>query len=50
VEPDPGQAAVYEKLSALYQKVYFGLGTGNAAAAAMGDILPSLRKIAAEAR
>jgi L-ribulokinase len=50
VTPDPAQAAVYERLFALYQKAYFGLGTQGAAAVAMGDILPALRKTAAESR
>lgn len=48
VEPDPEQAAVYERLYALYRKLYFGLGQKNAPAAAIGDVLPELRNIAAE--
>lgn len=50
VEPDPAQAAVYERLYGLYRKVYFGLGRPNAEAVALGDVLPQLRRIAAEAR
>lgn len=50
VEPDPAQAAVYERLYGLYRKVYFGLGKPDAGAAALGDVLPELRRIAAEAR
>lgn len=50
VEPDPKQAAVYERLYALYRKLYFGLGQKNAPAAVIGDVLPELRNIAAEAR
>lgn len=50
VEPDPDQAAVYGRLYALYRKLYFGLGLKNAPAAAIGDVLPELRNIAAEVR
>jgi L-ribulokinase len=50
VEPDLRQAAVYERLYALYRKLYFGLGQKDAGAAAFGDILPELRNAAAEAR
>jgi L-ribulokinase len=50
VEPDAEQAAVYERLYQLYRAVYFALGTRTAAPAALGAVLPELRKIAAEAR
>ncbi|MBA3975392.1 MAG: ribulokinase [Candidatus Solibacter sp.] len=50
VEPDPKQAAVYARLYPLYRKLYFGLGQKGSDAAAIGDILPALRNIAAEAR
>ncbi len=46
IEPDPKEAAVYEKLFALYRKLYFGLGSANAQAVALGDVLPELRAIA----
>jgi L-ribulokinase len=46
IQPDPKEAAVYEKLFALYRKLYFGLGQANAAPVAMGDVLPELRAIA----
>ena len=46
-EPQPEAVTVYEKLYPLYRKVYFGLGTSAAAPAALGDVLPELRKIAA---
>jgi L-ribulokinase len=48
VEPDPTSAAVYEQLYRLYRDVYFALGRRDAAPAAMGRVLPELRKIAAE--
>lgn len=50
VTPDPRQAAVYDRLYGLYEKLYFGLGQREASAVAMGDVLPELRRIAAEAR
>jgi L-ribulokinase len=50
VEPDPREHAVYEKLFPLYRKLYFGLGRPDAVPAAIGDVLPSLRQIAAAAR
>jgi L-ribulokinase len=48
VTPDPGAAATYERLYPLYRAAYFALGTRTAPAAALGNILPELRKIAAE--
>jgi L-ribulokinase len=50
VEPDQKSAAVYEQLYRHYRDAYFALGTREAAPAALGKILPELRKIAAEAR
>ena len=50
VEPDTKSAAVYEQLYPLYRDVYFALGTRDAAPVALGNVLPELRKIAAEAR
>ncbi len=38
--------AVYEKLYALYRRVYFALGTRGAEAASLGEVLPELRAIA----
>jgi L-ribulokinase len=40
--PDPEEAAVYEKLFAIFKKLYFGLGEGE-----FGDVLPGLRAIRA---
>jgi L-ribulokinase len=50
VEPDPAAARVYEELYALYRKLYFAFGQTQAEPAAMGDVLPALRRIAAAAR
>ncbi|MGE5570521.1 MAG: ribulokinase [Rhodospirillales bacterium] len=50
VEPDARESAVYEKLYPLYRKLYFGLGSPTSSPAAIGDVLPGLRAIAAAAR
>ena len=47
-EPDAVAMAVYERLFGLYRDVYFALGRRNADAAALGRVLPELKKIAAE--
>jgi L-ribulokinase len=49
VQPDPAAAATYERLYPLYRKLYFALGQADAEPARLGDILPELKKIAAEA-
>lgn len=49
-EPQPQEAARYRELSALYRKLYFALGARDSGAVAIGDILPELRRIAAETR
>jgi L-ribulokinase len=46
--PELDAVAVYEKLFKHYRDVYFSLGTRNAAAVKLGDVLPELKKIAAE--
>ena len=48
-EPNAKNAAVYAELYALYRKLYFALGQKNARAVAIGDVLPELRQIAANA-
>jgi L-ribulokinase len=50
VEPQPAQAAVYEELYPLYRKLYFSLGQRQSPAVGIGEILPELRRIAAQAR
>lgn len=49
-EPDPWSAAVYQELYPLYRKLYFAFGQKDAGAAAIGDVLPEIRRIAAEVR
>jgi L-ribulokinase len=46
-EPNPTAHATYNALFALYEKVYFGMGQANAAPVALGEVLPSLRRISA---
>ena len=48
--PHPAHAARYERLYQLYRTLYFGFGQRGSEAVAIGDILPSLREIAAEVR
>jgi L-ribulokinase len=50
VEPDPKAAEVYEQLYRHYRALYFALGRRNAEPAALGAVLPELRRIAAEVR
>jgi L-ribulokinase len=50
VEPRADQAAVYRELYPLYRKLYFSFGQRQSAPAAIGDILPELRRVAARAR
>jgi L-ribulokinase len=50
IEPDPTQAALYERMFTLYRKLYFAMGRRDAEPASIGDVLPTLRRIAAEAR
>ena len=47
-QPDPAAAAVYDRLYPHYRQLYFSLGTSSAPAAALGKVLPELRRIAAE--
>jgi L-ribulokinase len=45
VEPDPAEAKVYEELFAHWRRLYFALGSRASAPAAIGDVLPELRRI-----
>ena len=47
--PEPEAVAIYEKLFKHYRSVYFALGTRDAEAVKLGDVLPELKKIAASA-
>ena len=48
--PEPGAVAVYNRLYNHYRDLYFALGARDAAAVRLGNVLPDLRKIAAEVR
>jgi L-ribulokinase len=45
--PQPKTHAVYNRLFALYRRLYFSLGRPNSEPAELGDVLPELRRIAA---
>ena len=47
VQPDPAEAAVYERLYGQYRAAYFALGQRNAS---LGSVLPTLREVAAAVR
>ncbi|HEX5235811.1 MAG TPA: ribulokinase [Silvibacterium sp.] len=46
--PQPRAHAIYNRMFNLYRRLYFSLGTADAAATPLGDILPELRRIASE--
>ncbi|HUX46113.1 MAG TPA: ribulokinase [Terracidiphilus sp.] len=50
VQPDPKAVAMYEQLYPLYRDLYFALGSRHAEPAALGQVLPELRRIAAQVR
>ncbi len=50
VDPDPAEAATYDRLYTLYRKLYFGLGQPAAEHVIASDVLPALRHIAEERR
>ncbi|HYL61344.1 MAG TPA: ribulokinase [Candidatus Methylomirabilis sp.] len=50
VEPDPEAARVYDELYAIYRQLYFAFGKQDSAAASVGRVLPTLRRIATSVR
>ena len=48
--PEPSSVAIYEQLYPLFNRLYFGLGNRQSSPVEVGDVLPELRKIAAQAR
>jgi len=50
VQPDTRETAVSNELYALYRQLYFALGERASQPAAIGGVLPELRRIAAQAR
>jgi L-ribulokinase len=50
LKPEAASVGVYEELYGLYKRLYFGFGKPCADAIRVGDILPSLRRVASRAR
>jgi L-ribulokinase len=50
IQPQPASADSYGRLYAMYRKLYFAFGQRASTAAEIGDVLPELRRIAAETR
>jgi len=50
VNPDAAASSTYARLYEIYRKLYFGFGQPRSEAAAIGGVLPELRRIAAEVR
>lgn len=49
-EPELKAVALYDELFELYRRIYFAFGRQDSKAAAFGDILPELRRIASQTR
>ena len=49
-QPRAAEAAIYEKLYPMYKRLYFAFGQRQSEPAELGDVLPELRRIAAEVR
>ena len=49
-EPQPEAVSVYDELYSIYRKAYFALGSQDAGAASLGEILPKLRALANKTR
>lgn len=50
VQPEPAAAHVYDRLYEVYKRLYFGFGQNTSDSVRLGDVLPSLREIAAASR
>ncbi|MFI5227479.1 MAG: ribulokinase [Gemmatimonadales bacterium] len=50
IEPDPQQRTMYDRLYGIYRKLYFSFGDPASEPAQIGQVLPQLRRIAAEIR
>jgi L-ribulokinase len=50
IQPEASAVARYERLFLLYKDVYFSFGKPGSGARGLGDVLPELRRMAAEAR
>jgi len=50
IEPQANEASVYERLHPLYRDLYFSLGQRDSSPISIGNVLPALRRIAADVR
>ena len=50
IEPQAAHTGICQELYGLYRKLYFAFGARGSAPAEIGDVLPELRRLAAEAR
>ena len=50
IQPDSAAVSTYAELYPLYRKLYFALGQRSSGAVEIGDVLPELRRVAAQAR
>ena len=50
IEPDARDSAPYAQLYPLYRKLYFAFGDPGSEAVETGDVLPALRRLAAQVR
>jgi L-ribulokinase len=50
VAPDPAEIGVYDELFAIYRALYFSFGRQGSSPIAIGDVLPTLRRVASDAR
>jgi L-ribulokinase len=50
IEPDARDRDPYERLYAMYRKLYFAFGKPGSEAVGMGDVLPALGRLAAQVR
>lgn len=49
-EPKENETTIYEKLYPIYKRLYFAFGQRQSGPVELGDVLPELRRIAAEMR
>ncbi len=49
-EPEEAEASIYDKLYPMYKRLYFAFGQRQSQPVKLGDMLPELRRIAAEVR
>lgn len=50
IEPQPAAVKVYQAIYPLYRKLYFAFGQRDSGPVSIGDVLPEIRRVAAEVR